>query len=56
MKRTILVISILCLVFPSTSFGYLEARLFCHVDNQEIIVSMSPNVGGKCHDYILYIE
>ena len=55
MKKIVLIVLVLvCL--PSVSFWYMEAKLFCRINQQVIKVSINPNDGSKCQSYILYVE
>ncbi len=57
MKNTIR-IGFLLFVFwlPMTTFGYMEAKLFCRINQQAIKVSLSSQDGSRCQSYISYIE
>ena len=41
---------------PSFSFWYMEAKLFCRINQQAIKVSISPKDGSKCNSYVAYVE
>ena len=55
MKKTIIIILVLACL-PSFSFWYMEAKLFCRINQQVIKVSISPKDGSKCQSYIAYME
>ncbi len=38
------------------SFGYLEPKMFCQINKQNIKVSLNAADGSKCQDYVTYIE
>lgn len=55
MKKTIIIILVLSLL-PSVSFWYMEAKLFCRINQQAIKISISSKDGSKCQSYIVYME
>lgn len=55
MKKIVIIVLVLtCL--PSFSFWYMEAKLFCRINQQAIKVSISSKDGSKCQSYIAYTE
>lgn len=55
MKKIVIIVMVLvCL--PSVSFWYMEAKLFCRINQNVIKVSLSPQDGSKCKTYITYME
>lgn len=55
MKKIIIIVMVLTLL-PSVSFWYMEAKLFCRINQNVIKVSLSPQDGSKCKSYIAYME
>ena len=46
----------LLVLLPSFSFGYLEDKLSCALNNKDITVSLNKTAGSSCKAYIAYIE
>ncbi len=54
--KKILCIVLVLVCLPSVSFWYMEAKLFCRINQQAIKISLNVKDGAKCQSYIDYME
>lgn len=54
-KKTLIWIALITSISLWTTFWYLEEKLYCDVKSN-IVVSLTQKDGGKCEEYITYLE
>lgn len=55
MKKWIFLLLVLSLG-SGVGFGYLEPKMFCQINKQQIRISLNPIDGSKCQEYVVYVE